>query len=173
MKRRRHAWLVAMLAATLLATLWAGGVDEDAEVAPAAARSAARPREASPAKAAGDAQAGWLAQLSRMDAPRTRMPELTRDPFSPARVQAEPPPPAAPTPEAVAKPGAPPLPFQYQGLLRRDGQLVVFLTDGASLLIAREGETLSGQYRVDRVTERQIVLQYLPLDERQTLDFGR
>jgi hypothetical protein len=65
------------------------------------------------------------------------------------------------------------LPFQYQGLLHRDGQLVVFLTDGSSLLIAREGETLAGQYRVERVTERQLVLHYLPLAERQTLDFGR
>ena len=172
MKRRRHAWLVALLAATLLATLWAGGVEEDAQVAPAAAPGAARPRDSSPAKAASDAQAAWLAQLSRVDAPRERMPEPARDPFSPTSVQAPPPSPVA-TPEAVAKPAAPPLPFQYQGLLRRDGKLVVFLTDGASLLIAREGETLAGQYRVDRVTERQVVLQYLPLDERQTLDFGR
>jgi hypothetical protein len=171
MKRRRHAWLVALLA-TLLATLWAGGLEEDVQAAPAPARGAARPRDAGKAKLAGDAQAAWLAQLARMDAPRTRMPEPARDPFAPARPQAEPPP-AAPAPEAVAKPGAPPLPFQYQGLLRRDGQLAVFLTDGASLLIAREGETLAGQYRVESVTERQVVLQYIPLAERQTLDFGR
>jgi hypothetical protein len=172
MKHRRHAWLVALLAATLLATLWAGGLEEESQVAPQPARGAARPRDSSATKAAGDAQSAWLAQLSRMDAPRERMTEFVNDPFSPTRAQPVPQPPV-PTPETIAKPAAPPLPFQYQGLLRRDGQLVVFLTDGASLLIAREGETLAGQYRVERVTERQVVLQYIPLAERQTLDFGR
>ena len=180
MKRGRRVWLVVMLAATLLATWWAASVEEEeavaaAQAAPRIALSADKQgtgNRGNPDRAAVDPQAALLAQLSRMDAARELMPEPSRDPFSATSFQ---PPPPAPTPAAVviAKPAAPPLPFQYQGLLRQDGKLAVFLTDGAGLLIAREGETLAGQYRVEKLTEREIVLHYLPLGERQALNFGK
>jgi hypothetical protein len=167
MKRRRHAWLGVMLAATLLATWLAAGVEEEgvaaARAAPASARSAARP--------ASDSHAALLAQLSRMDRSRELMPEPSRDPFFATSVQ--PPPPPEPAAAVIAKPAPPPLPFQYQGLLRQEGKLAVFLVDGSQLLMAREGETLAGQYRVERLTEKEIILQYLPQGERQTLNFER
>ncbi|HSV35144.1 MAG TPA: hypothetical protein VLI46_06285 [Ramlibacter sp.] len=179
MKRGRRVWLVVMLAATLLATWWAGSVEEEAvaaaqaapRVAPSADKQGAGNR-GNPGRAAIDPQAALLAQLSRMGAVRELMPQPSRDPFAATSFQ---PPPPAPTPAAVAiaKPAAPPLPFQYQGLLRQDGKLAVFLADGSELLIAREGEMLAGQYRVERLTEQEIVLHYLPLGERQTLNFGK
>ena len=173
---RRHAWLVVMLAATLLATWLAAGVEEEgaaaAQAAPVAARSATRQGSGNggdSGRAAIDPRAALLAQLSRMDRSRELMPEPSRDPFSATSFQ--PPPPPESVAMVIAKPAAPPLPFQYQGLLRQDGKLAVFLADGAGLLIAREGETLAGQYRVERLTEKEIILQYLPLAERQTLNF--
>ena len=174
MMRRRHAWLLVVLAATLLATWWAADVEQEAaaatQAAPRIARSAAR--QGSPGGVAVDPQAALLAQLSRMDAARELMPEQSRNPFSATSFQPSAPAPA-PAAVVIAKPAAPPLPFQYQGLLRQDGKLAVFLADGAGLLIAREGETLAEQYRVEGLTEREVILQYLPLGERQTLNFGK
>lgn len=178
MKRRRHASLGIMLAATFLATWWAASVQEEgaaaAQTAPQIARSAARQgtdNSGNPGRSASESQATLLARLSLMDKSREPMPEQSRDPF--AATSFQPPPQPAPAAVVIAKPAAPPLPFQYQGLLRQDGKLAVFLADGAGLLIAREGETLAGQYRVERLTEQEIILQYLPLAERQTLNFGK
>jgi hypothetical protein len=178
MKRGRHAWLGITLAATFLATWWAAGVQEEgaaaAQAAPQIARSVAGQgtgNSGNPGRSASDPQAMLLGQLSRMGRSRELMPEPSRDPFAATSFQPPPPPTAAAI--VIAKPAAPPLPFQYQGLLRQNGKLAVFLADDASLLIAREGETLAGQYRVERLTEQEIILQYLPLAERQTLNFGK
>jgi hypothetical protein len=167
MKRRRHVWLGAMLAATLLATWLAAGVEEEGAAAAQAPRASAR----SAARPAVDSQAALLAQLSRMDRSREPMPEPPRDPFFATSVQ--PPPPPEPAAQVIATPAPPPLPFQFQGLLRQEGKLAVFLVDGSQLLMAREGETLAGQYRVERLTEKEIILQHLPQGERQTLNFER
>jgi len=178
MKQRRHAWLGVMVAATLLATWWAASVEEEgvaaASAAPATTRSAARPgsgNSGNPGRAAADLEATLLAQLSRLDGRRELMPEASRNPFSVTRSQPPPPPPAAAV--VKAEPAPPPLPFQYQGLVQQDGKLAVFLTDGSQLLMAREGETLAGQYRVEKLTDREIILQHLTQGERQTLNFGR
>lgn len=90
------------------------------------------------------------------------------DPFSkpapnpppPQEVKAPPPPPA---------PQAPPLPYRHFGMVTGpDGKETVFLTQGSRLLTVRQGEVVDGQYRVDKISDEEIVFTYLPLEQVQT-----
>jgi len=167
----RRAWLCALLAGTLLATWWAAGLDEAGAAAAPAAPQMARDATRQATRAPQATEATLLAQLRRTDGNRERMPPLAHDPFAATNFQ--PPPPPQPADAVAAKPAAPPLPFQFQGLLRQDGKLAVVLVDGPQLWIAREGETIAGQYRVEQLTTSAMVVQSLPQGERQTLNFGR
>lgn len=69
-----------------------------------------------------------------------------------------------------AAPQAPALPFTYVGKMIEDGRLQVFLAEGDKSFSVTAGQTLSGQYRVDKVTEAQVTFTYLPLKKRQTLN---
>lgn len=71
-----------------------------------------------------------------------------------------------------APPQAPQLPFTYLGKLIEDGKLSVFLARGEDSFSLRAGRRhkLDDQYRVDRVTETQVVFTYLPMNTKQTLD---
>ena len=66
------------------------------------------------------------------------------------------------------KPTAPPLPFRYLGKMIEDGKLAVFLARGDESLSVRAG-TRIGEYRVDKVTDREVVFTYLPLKTNQKL----
>ena len=72
-------------------------------------------------------------------------------------------------PQAPAKPTAPPLPFKYLGRLIDGGKLEIYLEQGQEFIVTEPGQRI-GDYRVDKVTEEQIVFTYLPLKTRQTLD---
>ena len=77
----------------------------------------------------------------------------------------------APPPQP-AKPQAPPLPFVYMGKLVDDGETTVFLTKDNRNYILRQGDTVDGVYRVDKIDERAVSLTYLPLKIKQTLALG-
>lgn len=66
------------------------------------------------------------------------------------------------------KPVAPPLPFRYLGKMIEDGKLNVFLAHGEESLSVRAGQKI-GEYRVDKVTDSEIVFTYLPLKTKQSL----
>lgn len=87
---------------------------------------------------------------------------------------APPPPPPAPPPAPVAPPPpmAPPLPFAFLGKLQEPERLRVFLVRGERAYTVSEGDVLDGAYRVERVTDTQISLTYLPLNQTQTLALG-
>lgn len=87
---------------------------------------------------------------------------------------APPPPPPAPPPAPVAPPPpqAPPLPFAFLGKLQEPERLRVFLVRGERTYTVSEGDVLDGAYRVERVTDTQISLTYLPLNQIQTLALG-
>lgn len=87
---------------------------------------------------------------------------------------APPPPPPAPPPAPVAPPPpmAPPLPFAFLGKLQEPERLRVFLLRGERTYTVSEGDVLDGAYRVERVTDAQISLTYLPLNQTQTLALG-
>jgi hypothetical protein len=67
-----------------------------------------------------------------------------------------------------AKPVAPPLPFRYLGKMLEDGKLSVFLANGEESLSVHAGQRI-GDYRVDKVTDAEVVFTYLPLKTKQSL----
>jgi hypothetical protein len=73
-------------------------------------------------------------------------------------------------PSGLAPP--PPVPFTYMGKMLDDGETVVFLTRGDRNYVVRKGATLDGQYRVDTIGPRTMVLTYLPAKARQSLEIG-
>lgn len=104
-----------------------------------------------------------------LDLERLRRGEATlpqKDPF--ARMKGEEKQ-ATTAPQAVAKPVAPPLPFQYFGRLTENGKTEVFVMRGEELLTIAAGQSI-GDYRVDRIEPSGISFTYLPLKTKQTLD---
>jgi hypothetical protein len=71
-------------------------------------------------------------------------------------------------PQARALPTAPPLPFKYLGRMSDGERLEIYLEQGQEFIAAEPGQRI-GDYRVDKVTEEQIVFTYLPLKTKQTL----
>jgi hypothetical protein len=82
--------------------------------------------------------------------------------FSPPEAQ------ASAQPAKAQKPVAPPLPFRYLGKMIEDGKLAVFLARGDESLSVRAGQKV-GEYRVDKVTDSEVVFTYLPLKQKQSL----
>ncbi len=74
---------------------------------------------------------------------------------------------AAPAPAA---PSVPQLPFRYLGKAIEDGKLTVFLMKGNDSYAVHSKQALDDEYRVDKVTETQVVFTYLPLKTKQVLD---
>ncbi|HZD21194.1 MAG TPA: hypothetical protein VE325_11025, partial [Burkholderiales bacterium] len=89
------------------------------------------------------------------------------DAFAP-RNFAPPAPVAEAQPQAPAKPVAPPLPFKYAGRMTDGDKLEIFLEHGQEFLTVERGQRI-GNYRIDKVTDEQIVFTYLPLKTKQTL----
>jgi hypothetical protein len=86
-------------------------------------------------------------------------------------------PPPAPPPKPLPPPPPPPpsapaLPFVFVGK-RFDGvRWEVFANRGEHTVIFSEGATVENLYRVDTIRPPQMVLTYLPLGERQTMNIG-
>ncbi len=77
-----------------------------------------------------------------------------------AKAKAKAPPPA-PTP--------PPLQFKYIGKAIEGNRTWVFLTQDNENYIARIGEKIDEQYRLDTVNDESVTLTYLPLNAKQVL----
>jgi hypothetical protein len=84
-------------------------------------------------------------------------------------------PPPPPEPQVKVKPAppppptAPPLPYAFVGRLIHDGQLSMLLAKGDEVIPIRQGQTIDGIYRVESITDKQITLVYLPLNQTQTI----
>ncbi|WP_063548793.1 hypothetical protein [Burkholderia territorii] len=140
--------------------------------APASAHvaSASRAASAAPAPAsvpvAHDAPPTPRERLAALRAPVSV--DAAHDPFT-ASSWLPPPPVVPPQPETrPAPPTAPPLPFVYLG--QQDPKAAkpqVFLGNGDQLLIVSPGDVIDGQYRVDSVSESNVMLTYLPLNQPQ------
>ncbi len=144
-------------------------------------RTVAMHRKAGPhashaASAAVAASAGKPAMTSRDRLIALRTPlslESANNPFAASSWLPPPPPPvevpAAP-PVRAAPPTAPPVPFTYLGELdAKAAKPQVFLSSGDRLLIVSPGEVVDGQYRVESISENDVVLTYLPLNQRQVI----
>jgi hypothetical protein len=112
--------------------------------------------------------------------PRAALPErapldvqVRADPFA----GSPPPPPPAPPPTPPPKPAppppppaAPPLPFCFVGMLeQKSARPTAFLAKGEALHIVAVGDVIDGTYRIESLSPTQIVVTYLPLNQRQTL----
>ncbi len=87
--------------------------------------------------------------------------EAPAPPPSLAQVEEEPPPPPPPQ--------APPLPFKVLGQYSEGGEVGVFLLHNDKTLVARVGDTLAEQYKVESLTGEVMTLLYVPLQQQQTL----
>ena len=71
-------------------------------------------------------------------------------------------------------PTAPPVPFTYVGELdAKAAKPQVFLSNGERVLIVSPGEVVDDQYRVESVSESDVVLTYLPLNQTQSVSIPR
>ncbi|RQR48999.1 hypothetical protein DIE21_20775 [Burkholderia sp. Bp9140] len=134
--------------------------------APARARIAAASHAAAPAPASHEAAATPREKLAALRAPVSV--DAAHDPFT-ASSWLPPPPVVPPPPETrPAPPTAPPVPFVYLG--QQDAKSAkphVFLGNGDQLLIVSPGDVIDSQYRVESVSESNVVLTYLPLNQIQ------
>lgn len=103
---------------------------------------------------------------ARAEAPSAAEKDRQVDPFAPRSFA--PPAGEAQAPRKAEKPVAPPLPFRYLGKMIEDGKLAVFLARGEESLSVSAGQRL-GDYRVDKVTDSEVVFTYLPLKTKQSL----
>jgi hypothetical protein len=160
--------LMIALALTLAAVWYASTLEEQGGVDDAApARSS---------NGAGDADAGTAAASPgpALGAPAALdgQQPVARDLFASHSFLPPPPKAAARVDVAPPPPSAPPLPFRYQGRMTEGSHTTVFLTQGERVLIAREGDLLNNQYRVESVSAGAITFVFEPLKQRQTLTIG-
>ena len=146
------AWSAVALAGLFSGWVW---LQDGAEpVPPAAAR-------------ARTAQAPHPAPAIARAFEREPLVDAANDPF---KVAGPPPPPkpveASPPPPPVA-PVAPPFPYHYLGrMLSVDGKQLTYLTRGDAMIPIQLHQVLDQDYRVDALSDAEIVITYLPLDER-------
>lgn len=158
-KLPRNKVLVGVAASVLAATMVMGREKPAAEVVQATRVE----RKAEPA---------LDLDLSRLDRSTVAVPAQDGDPFAArsfnaqAVQQASA---AAAAPQAPAAPEAPPLPFRYIGHMVEDGKTTLFLLNGEEPITVRQGDKVVNQWRVDGVTEHEVLLTYLPLKKKQAL----
>lgn len=90
----------------------------------------------------------------------------------------EPPPtpPVPPQPQAQPAPVAPPLPFQFFGkteVAGEPGTVLIHLIKENSVYSVRPGENIDENYKLEKVEEDVLQIDYLPLDMKQTLFIGK
>jgi hypothetical protein len=90
----------------------------------------------------------------------------------PVKLAAPPPAPPSAPPIPPPPPQAPPLPFKALGQYTDGGQVGVFLQYRDQNLVARVGDTLAEQYKVESLADGVLTLRYLPLNQTQTLEVG-
>lgn len=84
-----------------------------------------------------------------------------------------PPPPPKATKMVAEKPIAPSLPFTFVGSLKEEGKSTVFLSDGMKVIVARQNDVLLSSYQVMDIQSGQIIFNYLPLNQQQSLSTGK
>ncbi|HWT37932.1 MAG TPA: hypothetical protein VN289_16700, partial [Paraburkholderia sp.] len=141
--------------------------DAAAHVRAHASREAAQPAS-TPTPLASHATDTPARRLAALRKPMSL--ESRNNPFAASSWLPPPPPVVQAAPEPPPPPTAPPVPYVYLGKL--DGSTVkprVFLSRGDQLLIVSQGEVVEGQYRVESISDGDVVLTYLPLNQRQVV----
>jgi len=107
----------------------------------------------------------------------TRTPvskDAHRDPFA-AKGWLPPPPPPLPVvelpPPPPPPPQAPPVPFKFIGQIEdKSAKPAAFITKGEALFVVHVGDVVENTYRIESFSAAQVVVTYLPLQQRQTID---
>lgn len=167
-------WLFVALAVTLAAAYWAPAQQDDQIVPVVKPLKDAGPRAQPMAATQRTGKRDEALQVVQL---RSREhDEIVTGAFQVPR--------AAPAPKARASapagavvaeplaPQAPPLAFKVLGRYVDKGDVAVFLQHNDQNLVARAGETLLGQYKVEQIAGSSMTLLYLPLNQQQVLDLG-
>lgn len=72
----------------------------------------------------------------------------------------------------VQVPTAPPMPFQFIGRLDDRTDLQVFLQNGEKIYVVRKGDVIDETWKIERISDMELSLVYLPLHLSQTLSVG-
>ena len=164
---KRQVFLGVAFALTVASVVTLQGKDEpDSAIA-----QAAKGRSVHQEKLAGSAmEATGEIQLAKLN--RQALPEDVKEMFTNKSWYA-PPPPLPPPPAKVEAPTAPPFPFVFKGKIMEEGEKVaVFLNKQGRSFIVREGDVLDKTYSVDEVNPPAMILTYLPLNIKQTIQIG-
>jgi hypothetical protein len=175
----RPAVLAAAGAATLAAAFHFVGSDGDGVV-----QSTARADEnaALTAQGSGAAPAVGSPQATPAGAAAPSLPTRSRfaasasnDPFAPKGWLPPPPPPppaaAALPPPPPPAPTAPPVPFRFVGLIEeKAAKPAAFIAKGEALFVVHVGDVVESTYRIESFNSAQVVITYLPLQQRQTIE---
>lgn len=159
-KRRQALWAAALLTLALCGwTAWR----EQQEAVVSAAHGGPRRPVASPAVAAASASREPEGLLERDPLVESGTDLFRVVSFLPPPPKPLPPPPPPPPP----KPSAPSFPYAYFGrMVDINGKTVTYLTRGDALIPIHAQQLLDNTYRIDAVTETQIVVTYVPLEEK-------
>jgi hypothetical protein len=179
--RKRVAILVVVVGSALIGHRVVTLSDADEGVVVPAAPQSTRPAETGARAVAGGADPSDLRlRLDRLDAreqalaalePRARAPQAKAGLFD--SVSWRPPAPPAPPPPPPPKPTAPPFPYTYVGGLLDNNVRTAFFEKGERVVALKAGDTVEGVYRVDQMTDQNMQLTYLPLEQRMTVPLGR
>lgn len=158
----RQRLLAAALVVTLVVAFWPAREDT-VEVVESSRRQGNQPAVvAKPIKPAPT-------ETQARPASKDRLASMQANLF-PSQTWVPPPPPPKPyIPPPPPPPKPPPLPFKYLGQWIDAGQLTVFLVQGEQPIAIQMGQVLPGNWRVDEISDRQVVFTYLPLDMQSTL----
>lgn len=177
--RKRIAVLIVVVGSALIGErVLSLAAAEDDVVAPAARQGARAADSGTRAVAAGNDKTDLRLRTDRLDArqqalatkePRARAPQPQAGPFD--SVSWRPPaPPALPPP--APKPTAPPFPYTYVGGLLDNNVRTAFFEKSERVVALKAGDIVDGVYRVDQMTDKQMQLTYLPLEQRLTVPLG-
>ncbi|HEY6862984.1 MAG TPA: hypothetical protein VI319_03725 [Burkholderiales bacterium] len=155
-RRTRLALLFTALAGV---AAWAAFGGKDAQHAPASVASTAKPSPAAPQPAAAS-EIPERATLGQMGAD----PFNTEPPALPAPVVSAPPP-------APAKPVAPPMPYRFAGRLHVGNSVEVYLMKGEELVPVKKGDTLDGQYKIEKIGRTEMTLLHLASRTREKIEY--
>jgi len=143
----------------------ARGEGSAARPAPGAGRGSGERAPERVAEAPDVPARGRLVQNANSDpfAAKGWTPPPPRPPTLPAAALLPPPPPPAPT--------APPVPYKFIGQIEdKAAKPAAFITRGEALFVVHVGDVIENTYRIESFSTTQVVLTYLPLKQRQTLD---
>lgn len=131
------------------------------------------PRASSVSHKPDDNERAALPALQLEKLVRSELTEPEHNPFAGRSWNVPPPlPPVIPTLKAE-QPAAPSMPFRYMGRIQEEGgRPVVFFTQGSQAYAVSEGEAIDDTYRLESVLPTQLVLVYLPLKTKQTINVG-